>query len=120
YIKVCGSYPLTFTTDDTLTAGNVSTNFISFSKLMKWIFDRWDCAKCSSHRKDLLFPQVSVIFRYSQLVSANHIDDTCKTFTSFYMCFLFFRLCFSCLKFNMNHNVFFIMTEIAITVCNTV
>src|SRR5699024_8553232 len=68
----------------------------------------------------LLFPQVSVIFRYSQLVSAYHIDDTCKILTSFYMCFLLFRLCFLCFKFKMNHYAFFIMTKITITVCYTV
>src|SRR5690625_7409025 len=60
----------------------------------------------------LLFPLVSVIFRYSQRVSAFYFDDTCKTvFTNFYMCFLLFRLRFLCLTFKMNHNALFIMSQ---------
>jgi len=58
-MKMCGAHPLTFATDDTLSAGNVSSHFIRFFKLMYEMDFRL-----------LLFPLplVSVIFCYSQLV----------------------------------------------------
>ena len=84
-MKVCGAHPLTFATDDTLTAGNVSSHFIRFLETYEMDF------------RLLLFPLVSAIFRYSQLVSAFYLDDTCKTVINYsFMCFLLFRLRILC------------------------
>src|SRR5690625_3210079 len=107
-MKVCGAHPLTFTKDDTLSAGNVSSHFIRFFKLMYEMDFRL-----------LLFPLMSVIFHYSQLVSAFYF--TCKTVINYsFMGFLLFRLRFLCLTFKMNHNTLFILTKITVPVCNTI
>src|SRR5690625_1271458 len=98
-MKVCGAHPLTFAIDDKLAyRGQRLKSFHTFFQTYEMDF------------RLLLFPLVSVIFRYSQRVSAFYFDDSCKTvLTNFYMCFLLFRLRFLCLTFKMNHNALFII-----------
>src|SRR5699024_7065864 len=102
---VCGAHPLTFTTDDTLSAGNVSSHFIRFLETLKWIFDccfsRW-CRSSSA--------TVNLFLLYILMTEINYS----------FMYFLLFRIRFLCLTFKMNQNALFIMTKITVPVCNTI
>src|SRR5690625_925993 len=107
---VCGAHPLTFATDDTLTAGNVSSHFIRFLEtyemdfrllLFPCCFSRWCRSSSATVNLFLLYILMTVI-NYS------------------FMYFLLFRIRFLCLTFKMNQNALFIMTKITVPVCNTI